>query len=356
MQFIDEVIIEVSSGRGGPGAVHFMRQAHRPRMGPDGGDGGHGGHVYFKASHNLQSLLDFRYHPFYKAQDGEKGGLSEKNGKNGSDLIIEVPQGTSIYDADSGEILADVLEDNKNVLVAKGGRGGLGNMNFATPTNQAPEYAQPGEEAEKKRLRLELKLLADVGLVGFPNAGKSTLISKISAARPKIADYPFTTLVPNLGVVKAKGSTFVVADIPGLIEGAHEGKGLGTKFLRHCERTRLLVIMLDGDLSNNRQLLEEFKTLMHELATFSRELQNKDYLIAINKCDMSQEDDLELKGFEELKKYIKKEIHLISAVSGKGLEALVESIEKNLMAMGPREWKTEVFNETQLGNEGLFRE
>jgi GTP-binding protein len=356
MQFIDEVIIEVASGRGGAGASHFMRQAHQPRMGPDGGDGGRGGHIYFKATHNLQSLLDFRFRPKYKAEDGDNGGTANKNGRSGEDLIIEVPQGTAIYNADSGALIADILEEDKKVRIAKGGRGGLGNMNFATPTNQAPEYAQPGEEGEIRNLRLELKLLADIGLVGFPNAGKSTLISKISAAKPKIANYPFTTLVPNLGVVRGKGSTFVVADIPGLIEGASEGKGLGVKFLRHCERTRLLLIMLDGDPINQKTFLEEISVLRSELSEFSQELETKDFLVAVNKADVLDEDDLFLRGLEELKKAFPDKVYLISAVSGQGVDDLMVRLEKELLAQGPRQWRNEVFEDSLLvGNEELLK-
>jgi GTP-binding protein len=356
MQFIDEAIIEVASGHGGPGASSFMRQAHRPMMGPDGGDGGRGGHVYFQATRNLQSLLDFRFQPKYHADNGQKGGIYNKNGRNGEDLLVLVPQGTVIYDVETGAKIADIIEEDKKVLLAKGGRGGLGNMNFATPTKQAPEYAQPGEEGETRKIRLELKLLADVGLVGFPNAGKSTLISKISAAKPKIANYPFTTLVPNLGVVRGKGSTFVVADIPGLIEGANEGKGLGTKFLKHCERSRLLIVVLDGDPINQKTFLEEYDVLLKELTAFSETLKNRDILIAVNKADVLMEDDLYLRGFEELKKKFGKSVFLISAVSGQGIDELLNAVETKLIEMGPREWKNEISDPSllRMGNEGLF--
>src|SRR3989337_1963612 len=246
VKFVDEGKIYVKSGRGGKGCVSFRREKFVPRGGPNGGDGGNGGSVILIARQNMSSLLDHRYKQHYKAENGEHGRGKDQHGKNAPTLLVPVPVGTVVKDFFTGEILGDLTEDGDTLVVAKGGRGGRGNARFATPTNRAPRYAEPGEEAEERTLLLELKLLADVGIIGFPNAGKSTLISRISAARPKIADYPFTTLIPNLGVVSYnEGKTFVVADIPGLIKGAHEGTGLGIKFLRHIERTKVLIHLID---------------------------------------------------------------------------------------------------------------
>lgn len=357
MKFIDEVAIDVRSGDGGPGAVHFMRQKYMPKMGPDGGDGARGGHVYFEATHSMQSLLDFKFQARYSAENGEAGGGQDCNGRAGKDLTIKVPVGTLIKDAESGEFLADLVEPDVKVLLLTGGRGGLGNMNFATATRQAPDFAQQGTPGMTRKIALELKLLADVGLVGFPNAGKSTLISRWSSARPKIADYPFTTLVPNLGVVRGKSCDFVLADVPGIIEGASEGRGLGHKFLKHCERTRLLVIMLDADPDTNRDLLEEYKTLERELSEFSDELGDKQRIVAINKMDAFS-FILEDRGINELKAYLKKkklgEPYLISAVSGTGLEPLKDRIEKELAALGPRPLENVLAPRIVLGNQDLL--
>ncbi len=364
MKFVDEVTIEAKSGDGGAGSVHFMRQIYMPMMGPDGGDGGRGGHVYFEATHNLQSLLDFKYNPRYFADDGEKGSGMDCNGRNAEDLVVNVPIGTTLRDADTGEFLADLVEDGVRILLLKGGRGGLGNMNFATPTRQAPDFAQPGRPGQSRKIKLELKLMADVGLVGFPNAGKSTLISRMSAARPKIADYPFTTLVPNLGVVRSKGLDFVMADIPGIIEGAADGKGLGVQFLKHCERTRLLVLMLDLDPSTGRNLHEEYSILQKEMKNYSEELSHKPQILVLNKIDaftQSLEDPLlELflkeRNFDELKKLLppNKKVHMISAVSGMGLEDLKAEIDKALTQMGPRTWTNQLSTTLQLGNPELL--
>ena len=244
--FVDYALIEVNSGKGGDGAVTFRREKYVPKGGPSGGDGGNGGNVILKANTNLHTLLDFRYKKKYDADKGENGGNSRKDGKNGSNVIIGVPVGTIVKDAETEEILFDLDEDDKEVILVKGGKGGKGNSKFATPTNQTPRFAEDGKQGEHKKIILELKLIADVGLVGFPNSGKSTLISKISSAKPKIADYPFTTLEPNLGIVKYKDfQSFTVADIPGIIEGASEGKGLGHQFLRHIERTRIILFFID---------------------------------------------------------------------------------------------------------------
>ncbi len=347
--------------------MHFMRQIYMPKMGPDGGDGGRGGHVFFEASTHLQSLLDFKFQPKYHADNGNPGMGQDCNGRNGEDLTVKVPLGTILYDADTGEMLCDLVEEGRKVLVLSGGRGGLGNMNFATAARQAPDWAQPGRPGMHRKLRLELKLLADVGLVGFPNAGKSTLIARWSAARPKIADYPFTTLVPNLGVVRGKGLDFVMADIPGLIEGASEGRGLGIRFLKHCERTRLLVILLDLDPSTGRNLLEELQILEQELAAFSDELGVKERIVVLNKADAfrsSESEDplfaefLRERGVDELHSYLKSKGEkmplIISAVTGAGLDILKNQIEAKLLGYGPREFSNQLSTTLSLGNQEMF--
>lgn len=283
MKFIDSAEIYVRSGDGGRGHISFRREKYVPKGGPDGGNGGKGGDIVFVASNDLNTLLDFHYKRKYTAENGKPGEKANRSGRDGKDLKIKVPIGTMIYNADTGELLADLTADKQQVVIAKGGRGGLGNANFATPTNQAPRFAQPGEPGVELNLRLELKLLADVGLVGFPNVGKSTLISVISAAKPKIADYPFTTLVPNLGVVKIdEYKSFVVADIPGLIEGASMGKGLGHQFLKHIERTRLLVFLLD---INSENIIKDYEILSNELELYNIDLTYKPRIICISKCD-----------------------------------------------------------------------
>ena len=357
MKFIDEAVISVSSGKGGAGAVHFMRAKYQPKMGPDGGDGGKGGDVLFVATHHMQSLLDFKFKSRYEAVNGVPGSGNDCNGRGGEDLVVQVPVGTSLYDANTGHRLADLVEDGEKILLLKGGRGGLGNMNFATPTRQAPDFAQPGEPGKSVEVRLVLKLLADVALVGFPNAGKSTLISRLSSARPKIADYPFTTLVPNLGVVRGKGVDFVVADIPGIIEGAHEGRGLGDRFLKHCERSRLLVFMLNSDPFSGRQLPDEYRILDEELRLFSTDLADKPRLVAVNKIDAFDEDALHDLGLEELKKELgRTPLFMISAVTGQGLDALKSAMEDRIAAMGPRILKNDVTTDLLMGNQDLLGE
>jgi GTP-binding protein len=285
--FIDYAKITIKSGDGGNGAVAFRREKYVPKGGPAGGNGGNGGNVIFVADRNLSTLLDFRYKKNYEARRGDHGGSSLCDGKRGENILIKVPIGTIIKDADTETVLADLDKDGKEFLAAKGGKGGKGNSNFATPTKQTPRYAEPGKPGEERIVILELKLIADVGLVGFPNAGKSTLISVISEAKPKIADYPFTTLEPNLGIVRYKDyRSFTVADIPGIIEGAHEGKGLGLKFLRHIERTKILLIMIDV---TSEDYQKDYKTLIKELNAYSEVLSEKKKILAFSKADLIDE-------------------------------------------------------------------
>ena len=333
MKFVDEARITVESGRGGPGKVSFRREKFVARGGPDGGDGGRGGNVIFKATSHLNSLLGLKFKKSFRAGDGEPGGSSRHTGSDGADVILEFPIGTIIKDADSGEEL--LLEnDGQEYVYLKGGRGGKGNNFFKSPTNQAPMFSQPGEPGEKREIKVELKLLADVGIIGFPNAGKSTLISKISAARPKVADYPFTTLVPNLGVVESgDGSTFVVADIPGLIPGAHAGAGLGIKFLKHIEKTKCFLHLIDVSPMNEHEPLESFDLINHELAAYDKTreemetpLSERPQIIALNKCDIVESDELMgIKRSFEKKGY---KVFLISGLSGYGLKEVVFELKK----------------------------
>jgi len=282
--FIDRVVVKVKAGDGGSGIASFRREKFVPLGGPDGGDGGRGGHVIIRGDDNLSTLLDYTYRDYWKAESGAHGSGSNKSGKSGSDIIMPVPPGTVIRDVDSGELVGEIIESGQEIRVAKGGRGGKGNSHFATPTHQSPLEYQPGEDGIARTLELELKLIADVGFVGQPNAGKSTLLSVISAARPKIADYPFTTLAPNLGVVQMSGGrTFVVADIPGIIEGAHEGKGLGLQFLRHIERTRLLAFLVPVD---SMDWQAELDGLRAEVEAYSPELAQKPYCVVFSKMDL----------------------------------------------------------------------
>ncbi len=311
--FIDSAKIHVKAGDGGNGVVSFRREKYVPKGGPDGGDGGDGGSVYIVADRNLTTLLDFRYAHHYNAERGAHGQGSRKSGLSGNDVVIKVPCGTLIKDAETGDVLGDLTEHGAKLLVAKGGKGGRGNQHFATPTNRAPRHAEPGEPGEERTLELELKLLADVGLVGFPNAGKSTLISVLSAAKPKIADYPFTTLEPNLGIVRYQDyKSFVMADIPGIIEGASEGKGLGLKFLKHIERTKVLAILLPA---NSPDLKGEYNILMNELKKFSPVLSEKPKVVVISKMDIAPE------GFV-LPKFRGVKVVPISSVAQQGLDAL----------------------------------
>ncbi len=333
--FVDEAKIFVKAGHGGNGCVAFRREKYVPRGGPSGGDGGNGGSIYVEANPNDNTLLRYRYNREFKAERGRHGEGSNCTGQSGADLILPVPIGTLVFDAPSNETIADLATPGQRVLIVHGGRGGRGNQHFAKPWHQAPREHEEGFPGEERHLRLELKLLADVGLVGFPNAGKSTLISVISAARPKIANYPFTTLVPNLGVVNADGGTgthgtelgrtFVVADLPGLIEGAHEGAGLGIRFLRHIERTRLLVHLIDTGDSNADDPIHAFEVLNGELRAFSESLTAKPVIVAATKLDATTERT-RLASLRDFCKRRKLDFHSISAATGEGVKDLVRSI------------------------------
>src|SRR4051812_4327251 len=327
--FVDEATIQVKAGDGGDGCVSFRREKYVPKGGPDGGDGGAGGSVIFEADVNKNTLLDFAGRHHWRADRGEGGMGKKMSGLSGDDLFLHVPPGTMIFDDEHKILLADLDAAGKRVTIARGGKGGRGNWHFRSPTNQAPRYAEPGTEGQERRLRLELKLIADVGLVGMPNAGKSTLLSAISAARPKVADYPFTTLEPQLGIVELSGGRrMVVADIPGLIEGAHFGAGLGTDFLRHIERTKILVHLLDLFPMDGSNPAENYRKIRHELESFSPKLAEKHELIAANKIDLAVDDE----AIEKLRgELVGKEIHVISGVSHKGVEDLLDRLWKILM-------------------------
>ena len=302
--FTDYAKITIKSGNGGDGAITFRREKYVAAGGPDGGDGGRGGSIYFQVDPNANTLIDFRYTKKFKAQSGENGSGNNKYGKSGEDLYINVPIGTVIKDAETGKVVADLSKEGQKELVLKGGRGGKGNSHFATATRQVPRFAQSGEEGEEKEVILELKLLADVGLLGFPNVGKSTFLSVVTDAKPKIANYHFTTIEPNLGVVKTKnGESFVIADIPGIIEGASEGVGLGIQFLRHVERTRLLLHVIDVSGIEGRDPVQDFYTINEELKKYSEKLSTRKQIIVASKIDVMQDDT----GYKELEKLAKKE-------------------------------------------------
>jgi GTP-binding protein len=335
--FVDEVDIHVAAGDGGRGALSFRREKYVPRGGPDGGDGGAGGSVYILATPRKNTLVDFRFHPEFEARRGAHGQGANKTGQTGDDLDIEVPIGTLVYEKhpESGEmdLLADLAEAGQRVLIARGGRGGMGNARFATSTNRAPRKTQPGEPGEERFLRLQLKLLADVGLVGFPNAGKSTLIARISAARPKIADYPFTTLTPNLGVVTMSGDrSFVVADVPGLIEGASQGQGLGHQFLRHIERTKVLVHLVDISGASGRDPVQDFDTIIEELRLFDPGVAAKPQLVAANKMD-ALDDPERVKALERHVARLGLPFFTISGVTGEGVDRLLEAAWREIAAV-----------------------
>ncbi len=344
IMFIDEAKIRVKAGDGGNGCMAFRREKYVPRGGPSGGDGGHGGDIWMESSERHNTLVHFRFNPEYKAERGRHGEGSKKTGRDGEGIVLKVPVGTIVYDEDTGEKVHDFSRPDERVVIARGGRGGRGNAQFATSTHQAPREHEEGRPGEERNFRLELKLLADVGLVGYPNVGKSTLISVISAARPKVADYPFTTLEPNLGVVlagdKGKEESFVVADIPGLIEGAHTGSGLGTQFLRHIERTRLLVHMVDvSDSSGRADVVKDVEVIRGELASFGAGLEDKPTLMVASKIDVVNPEKLKkLKQWATRKKL---KLYPISAVTGEGIEKLkytmAEEVDKARKALAASE-------------------
>ena len=333
-RFLDEAVIAVQSGNGGRGCVSFRRERFIPKGGPDGGDGGGGGSVFIEATTRTRTLADFDSRRHFKAQDGRPGSGRNRTGKNGRDVLIEVPVGTVILDEDTGEEVADLVRDGQRVRIAAGGRGGKGNQHFATSTNRAPRYAQPGLPGESRKLQLSLKHLADIGLIGLPNAGKSTLLSRLTAARPDIADYPFTTLSPNLGVLSFEDEeSLTVADIPGLIQGASEGRGLGHRFLKHIERTRLLLHLLDGAQQfEDGEPLEDFLAVQTELAQYSPALLERERVVLINKIDAHEpgrhrdigvlREQLQKMGFETL---------VLSALTGKGIDALRALLKRKLL-------------------------
>jgi GTPase len=324
VKFIDEVMITVQSGDGGRGCVSFRRERFIPKGGPDGGDGGKGGDVILKATLRKRTLYHFKFKSQFKAESGKGGSGDQKTGKNGEDLILEVPVGTVVSDSSTGQTLKDLKEPEETFIIAKGGRGGQGNKRFASSTRRTPRFAQPGEPGQLLSIKLELKLIADVGIIGLPNAGKSTLISKISSARPKIADYPFTTLAPNLGIVAARGrNPFCVADIPGLIKGAHEGAGLGIRFLKHTERTRVLIHLIDVSAIDPENPLEQYDTVNRELFLYSAKLSEKPQLVVLNKMDMPGAQ-LTAGHFEAA--LPNKKVEKISALTGDGLAHLINTI------------------------------
>ncbi|SJZ45466.1 GTP-binding protein [Garciella nitratireducens DSM 15102] len=332
--FIDQVEIYVKAGNGGHGAVAFRREKYVPAGGPAGGDGGKGGDVIFKVDPGIRTLMDFRYKKKHVAQNGENGGNKKMSGKKGEDLIVKVPPGTIVRDKETGKIIADLTKPFEKKIIARGGKGGRGNQHFATSTRQAPRFSEGGLPGEERRLILELKLLADVGLLGFPNVGKSTLLAAVTKAKPKIADYHFTTLIPNLGVVEWKdGNSFVMADIPGLIEGAHKGAGLGHQFLRHIERTKLLIHVLDVSGIEGRNPVEDFKIINQELVNYNEKLSKRKQIVALNKIDLVLKEEqihvtknkLEEMGYE---------VYLISAATRKGIEPLIDRVIELLEEIG----------------------
>ena len=322
MKFLDQAKIYIKSGKGGEGSISFRREKFIEYGGPDGGDGGRGGDVIIECVQNLNTLIDYRYQQHFKAKNGTPGMGRNRSGPSGDDCVIKVPPGTQVYDEDNETLLADLQEPGQRVRIAKGGNGGFGNAHFKSPTNQAPRHANPGQDGEELTIWLRLKLIADAGLVGLPNAGKSTFLAAVSAAKPKIADYPFTTLHPNLGVVRAGSKDFVLADIPGLIEGASEGAGLGTRFLGHVERTRVLLHLVDSTQEN---VAEAYETVRNELEAYDDVLIDKPEIVALSKIDALTDDELK-KKFDELKQVCKKRPMLLSAVSGKGVDEALYAI------------------------------
>ena len=330
--FVDTAQITVRAGKGGNGLVSFHREKYVPAGGPDGGDGGKGGNIVFVADNKLTTLMDFRYRKIYSAQNGQDGRAGRCSGKAGEDTVVRVPEGTIIRDAATGKVLADMTGENKTFVAARGGNGGWGNVHFATPVRQAPKIAKPGQLGQEREVILELKLLADVALVGFPNVGKSTLISHVSSARPKIANYHFTTLTPNLGVVSVHDKSFVIADVPGLIEGAHTGAGLGHEFLRHIERTRILVHVVDASGTEGRDPVEDFETISKELELYNPELLLRPQIVAGNKTDIPSETEESFRRFATESGY---PYFAISAATGQGVDALMNRIAEMLDVLPP---------------------
>ena len=346
--FIDIAKVYVKGGNGGDGAVAFRREKYEPSGGPAGGDGGKGGNVIIEVDSNLRTLMDFKYKSHYKANAGEQGRSKNQFGKSADDLVLKVPAGTVIRDEETGDVLADLTEDNRRIVIAKGGRGGKGNSKFTTSTRQAPRFAEGGSKGHERWIVLELKLIADVGLVGFPNVGKSTLLSIVSDAKPKIANYHFTTLTPNLGVVKVdEGKSFVIADIPGLIEGAHTGIGLGHEFLRHIERTRAIVHLIDASGQEGRDPVEDFYKINEELAKYSEKLANKPQIVVANKMDLPESQE----GYDRLKEEVESkgyQILAISAATVTGIKDLKYAIQHKLEEIGEPEPLEEVIDESKL--------
>ncbi len=354
--FADRAKIIIRSGKGGDGHVSFRRELYVPAGGPDGGDGGKGGDVIFVVDEGLNTLSDYRHRRKFSAQDGQEGGKRRCHGANGDDIILKVPEGTVILDDASGKVIADMSGDNRRQIVLKGGRGGNGNMHYATPTMQAPKYAQPGQPAQELEVRLELKVIADVGLVGFPNVGKSTFLSRVTNAQPKIANYHFTTLTPNLGVVDLDGGGFVIADIPGLIEGASEGVGLGHEFLRHIERTRVIVHLVDAASTEGRDPVEDIYAINKELKLYNPKIAARPQVIAANKIDAIYPGDED--PVERIRKEFEPQgipVYAISAVSGQGVKELLYQIKKMLDEAGKETviFQQEFFPEEQLIEEQL---
>lgn len=333
--FVDTARIHVKGGDGGNGCLSFRREKYVPRGGPDGGDGGRGGHVIVSVDPEMRTLMDFRHKLLFRAERGGNGEGANRHGKNGEDLTVRVPPGTIVLDDESGDVLADLTEAGQEIVVARGGRGGRGNTRFKGPTRQVPRYAEEGRQGEERRLRLELRLLADVGLIGFPNAGKSTLLSRVTAARPRIAPYPFTTVIPNLGVVEHRDASWVMADIPGLIEGAHRGVGLGHEFLRHVERTRVLVHVIDVAGTEGRDPCDDFAAVNRELALYDPALAGKPQLVAANKVDLAEGRSC-LDAFTALVSGQGFTVFPISAATGEGLGRLLDAIAR-LLEEGVRE-------------------
>lgn len=339
--FVDYVKLLVKSGKGGPGCISFRREKYVPRGGPDGGDGGAGGSVIFQAKRNMSTLLDLKFKKSFAAENGRPGEGNKKHGKNGKNVIISVPVGTVIYKPGTREVIADLQKNKQKVRLCHGGKGGLGNTHFASPTNQTPRYAQPGLPGEEMELDIELKLLADIGLLGYPNVGKSSILSKISASKPKIGDYPFTTIVPNLGVVKKGDMSFTVADIPGLIEGAHLGSGLGDKFLRHIERTRFLVHVLDlMPYDDDRTVIKDFDVINNELKNYMIDLSHLDQIVVLNKSDLIF-DKSEIDQYLEYFKQKGYTVYVISAATGQGLEEMVSCMAEKLKVIIEDEFEEE---------------